>query len=91
VNVTSEGASEDRVTVRYMFIVSRDHAWLHRYLVERFNDDPDIEVILDRRVGERRMQQAAVPTQHERRRRERRRAVPPQDDLRVRSHYIVEL
>jgi len=89
-NMTNEGASEDGVTVRSMFIVSRDHAWLHRYLVERFNGDPDVAVILDRRVGERRMQQAAVPTQHERRRHERRRAVPPHDDLRVRSHYIIE-
>jgi hypothetical protein len=89
--MTNERASENCVTVHYVFIVSRDHAWLHRYLVERFNDDPDVEVILDRRVGDRRMQQSAVPTEHERRNHERRRAIPPQDDLRVRSHYIVEL
>src|SRR2546427_12583452 len=87
----NEGASENCVTVRYVFIVSRDHAWLHRYLVERFNDDPDVEVILDRRAGDRRLQQSAVPTEHERRGGERRRAIPPHDDRPVRTHYLVEL
>jgi len=77
--------------VRYVFIVSRAHAWLYRHLVERFQDDPDVGVILDRRTGERRSTASVVEPVRERRRAERRRAVPTQDDLQVRSHYIVEV
>lgn len=82
-------ASENCITVRYVYVVSRGHPWLYRHLVERFHDDPDVMVILDRRMAERRKE----PARHtpERRRAERRRPVSPDDDLRVRSHYIVEL
>jgi hypothetical protein len=84
-------APENSVIVRYVYIVSREHQWLYQYLVERFNDDPDVDVVLDRRVTERRHRPAESPTHHERRRVERRRVIPPDDNLRVRSHYIVEL
>jgi hypothetical protein len=77
--------------MRHVFIVSRDHPWLYRHLVERFQDDPDVHVILDRRIAERRIAQSTAPQQSERRQKERRRAVPPEDDLRTRSHYIVEM
>ena len=79
------------VTVRDLYIVSREHQWLYRHLVERFEDDPDVEVILDRRVSERRTQPSTPPPDQERRRSERRRPISPDDDLRVRSHYIIEL
>jgi len=87
--------SENCVTVRYKFVVSRDHQWLYRHLLERFQDDPDVDVVLDRRVAERRIERPVErPPEHahrDRRGAERRRAVAPDDDLRVRSHYIVEL
>jgi hypothetical protein len=38
---------------RYLFIVSREHAALHDYLIERFSGDENVQVILDRRVGGR--------------------------------------
>jgi len=59
--------------------------------VERFQDDPDVEVILDRRVAERRTQPSPPPAEQDRRRSERRQPISPDDDLRVRSHYIIEL
>jgi len=77
--------------VRYLYIVSREHRWLYRHLVERFQDDPDVEVILDRRVAERRTQPSPLPAEQDRRRSERRQPISPDDDLRVRSHYIIEL
>ena len=86
-----EGTLENCISMRHVFIVSRDHPWLYRHLVERFQDDPDVHVILDRRLAERRTTPPAAPAPHERRRTQRRRAVPPEDDLRTRSHYIVEV
>jgi hypothetical protein len=77
--------------VRYKFVVSRDHQWLYMHLLERFQDDRDVDVILDRRVTDRRVERLREHMAQERRQGERRRAVAPDDDLRVRSHYIVEL
>jgi hypothetical protein len=90
-NMSCDRTPENCVTVRYLYIVSREHRWLYRHLVERFQDDPDVEVILDRRVGERRTQPSGPAPEQERRRSERRRPISPDDDLRVRSHYIIEL
>ena len=77
--------------MRYKFVVSRDHQWLYMHLLERFQDDSDVDVVLDRRVTDRRVERLKEHTARERRQAERRRAVAPDDDLRVRSHYIVEL
>jgi hypothetical protein len=55
---------------RHLFIVARDKRWLFDHLVERFAEDQDVIVLLDRRVGERRRKQEPHPT--ERRRGERR-------------------
>jgi hypothetical protein len=76
--------------MRHFFIVSREHSWLHAHLRERFQDDPDVGVILDRRVAERR-RTAADATPGDRRKRERRRPLSQDEDLRERSHYIVEV
>ena len=73
---------------RHVFVVSRHHARLYDYLVERFQDDKKVEVILDRRVGERRT--GGSTPGHERRagdRREKRAG----DDLVMRSHVIITL
>lgn len=67
---------------RYLFVVSRQHQELYELLVERFQDDKKVEVLLDRRVatkerageggaGDRRQQQSA------------------EDDLTRRSHLII--
>jgi hypothetical protein len=78
---------------RHVFVVSRHHARLYDYLIERFRDDRKVEVILDRRVGERRAAErrnGGVLSGTERRsgdRRERR----PGDDLVLRSHVIITL
>ena len=85
------GTPENCITVRYLYIVSREHQWLYRHLLERFQDDPDVQVILDRRVAERRIDAPMLTQEAERRRTRRRRAVGPEEDLRIHSHYIVEL
>jgi hypothetical protein len=73
---------------RHVFIVSRHHARLYDYLVERFHDDHKVEVILDRRVGERRAGGLAPGSE---RRSGDRREKRPGDDLMLRSHVIVTL
>ena len=73
---------------RHVFVVSRHHARLYDYLIERFHDDKKVEVVLDRRVGERRY--GGAPSGPDRRvgdRREKR----PGDDLMLRSHVIITL
>ena len=72
---------------RHLFIVSRHHAGLYTYLVERFQDDQNVEIIIDRRVQERR--RGGLAMGHERRAGERRRR--QEDDLNMRSHIIVTL
>lgn len=75
--------------MRHLFIVSRDHPWLYAHLVERFERDTHVMVMLDRRVADRRVEAALV--RQERRLSDRRRPLSPEDDLRARSHFIVEL
>ena len=75
---------------RHLFIVSRRHRRLYEYLVERFHDDQRVEVILDRRRGERRATRVE-PVTEDRRIAERRQRLPPDDDLDARSHIIVTL
>jgi transcription termination factor Rho len=80
--------------MRHVFVLSRDHPWrpwLYDYLLERFKDDGRVEVILDRRLSDRRIVASGMCPGQERRATERRRLISREDDLRVRSHYIVEL
>ena len=79
----------DGIVVRHLFVVSRDHPWLYAHLVERFERDPNVDVIFDRRIADRRMESAAVAA--ERRLRDRRQPVSAEDDLSTRSHFVVEL
>jgi len=78
---------------RHVFVVSRHHARLYDYLIERFQGDRKVEVILDRRVGERRAAErrngGLLPGTDRRSgdRREKR----PGDDLVLRSHVIITL
>ncbi len=87
---------------RHLFIVSREHARLYHDLVERFRDDTNVRVILDRRQGDRRQRQAearpvearsaeaAIPGA-ERRAQDRRGRGEIDEQLRDRSHVIVTL
>ena len=76
---------------RHLFIESRLQSCFNDYLVERFADDPNVSVIRDRRVGERRRFPRGVAPGGERRRGERRRRQHLDAELQTHSHIIVEL
>ena len=60
---------------REVFIVARDRADLYRYLSQTFADAENVEVIWDRRTGERRRLADDAPTNRRRRERRGRHAV----------------
>ena len=74
---------------RTLFIVSREHPDLYAYLRERFASDRGVEVVLDRRVAQRRRHDAAH--QVERRRAERRTRPEVELELQSRSHAILTI
>jgi hypothetical protein len=75
---------------RYLMIVSREHAWLHASLTERFADDPNVHVVVDRRQCDRRCAPAGFAG-GDRRRADRRTNIEPQEELLLRSHTIVRM
>jgi hypothetical protein len=75
---------------RHLFLVSRRDVRLYEYLVERFQDDRNVEVILDRRVAPRRRRTDAYGGP-ERRRSQRRTRSEIDAELQVRSHVILTL
>ncbi len=79
----------DRSMARHLFLVSRHEARLYEYLLERFRDDGNVEVILDRRRGERRGR--SVGQEPERRRSDRRTRREVDLELQLRSHVILTL
>lgn len=74
---------------RNVFVVSRRYPDLYEYLRERFASDTAVEVILDRRVAQRRRTQAAVHS--ERRQSDRRRRPEVEIELETRSHAIITI
>ena len=48
------GSQTEERMARNVFVVSRRHPDLYEYLRERFATDQAVEVILDRRIGQRR-------------------------------------
>ena len=74
---------------RNVFIVSRQHRDLYTYLRERFASDPAVEVILDRRFGQRRQRKTEVGA--ERRRADRRQRPEVEQELQTRSHAIITI
>lgn len=74
---------------RELFIVARDRADLYRYLSQTFADAENVEVIWDRRGGERR--RIADAAGHERRRRERRMRLTVDEDLRTVGYSFLAL
>jgi hypothetical protein len=74
---------------RELFIVARDRADLYRYLSQTFADAENVEVIWDRREGERRrIANGAVP---ERRRGDRRSRLSVDEDLRAVGYAFLAL
>ena len=74
---------------RYLFIVSLRHPALYDHLLARFLNDPNAQVILDRRRGERR--QAEFLVAHDLRRADRRQRTQVSEELRLRSVAVVTL
>jgi len=74
---------------RRLVVVSRQHPDLYVYLRDRFAGEADVEVILDRRLAERRRE--GIPLAFDRRVSGRRMRPEVDLQLRVRSHVIVEL
>jgi len=74
---------------RFLFIVSRGNAKLASYLQNHFSGDATVQVVVDRRYGERRQQSADVAT--DRRRADRRSRPHVDKDLRLTSFAIVTL
>ena len=67
--------------VRYLFIVARKNPDILARVQERLHDDPRIEVIADRRYGERR--HSVAPRSPDRRRGDRRRPTNVWNDLTI--------
>jgi hypothetical protein len=74
---------------RTVFVVSRQHPDLYAYLRERFANDAAVEVILDRRLGQRR--QRAEERDVDRRRADRRARPEVELELQTRSHAIITI
>jgi hypothetical protein len=74
---------------RRLVVVSRQHPDLYVYLRDRFAAEADVEVILDRRLTERRRDR--LPLAFDRRVSGRRQHHDVDLQLRVRSHVIVDL
>jgi hypothetical protein len=75
---------------RYLFIVSRDTAPTAAYLLEHFGEESEVEIIVDRRRGNRRA--GTVPAwTPERRIEERRRRLFLDAELRLAPYVFVAL
>src|SRR5262245_11754561 len=79
----------DKPMARHLFLFSRLEARRYEYLLERFRDDGNVEVILDRRRGERRRR--SERQEPERRRSDRRTRREVDLELQLRSHVILTL
>ena len=77
----------DRAASTQMFIIARRHPELYDYLSTRFADDPNVTVVLDRRLTPRRGR--ALPAAAERRRVDRRSRPEVDEQLRATSLAVV--
>jgi hypothetical protein len=78
---------------RHIYVVGRAHRDLYEFLSKQFEDDGNVKVILDRRLGERRRSNGqTAKSSPERRQRIDRRSRPLVDEeLKLRSHAVVSL
>ena len=74
---------------RELFIVSRDRADLYRYLSQTFADAKNVEVVWDRRAGERRRDPSTATP--DRRRKERRTRPSVEEDLKKVGYAFIAL
>ena len=74
---------------RYLFIVSLRHPALYDHLLTRFLNDPNAQVILDRRRGERRRAEISVAS--DLRRADRRQRPDVGEELRRHSVAVVTI
>jgi len=74
---------------RLLFIVSRERVDLYDALREALSEEPDCEVILDRRSGERRS--GGAPDGRERRARPRRERFPVDTEIRECGWAVVKV
>lgn len=72
---------------RTLVLVSRQHPDLYAFLRDRFSNAPTVDVVLDRRLGQRR--QLVSPVRRDRRLADRRSRPDVDTELRERSHVIV--
>jgi D-serine deaminase-like pyridoxal phosphate-dependent protein len=75
---------------RFLFIVARNNEKLANYLQQHFRGDTTVQVVIDRRYGERR-QATAAAVDTERRRAERRARPHVDRELQLTSYAIVTL
>jgi hypothetical protein len=75
---------------REIFIVARDRPDLYRYLSQTFADAENVQVIWDRRAGERRVANTE-PRRPERRRGERRRRASVEQELRTIGYAFISI
>lgn len=90
--MTSRGSIGYKTTVDHLFIVSRQQPDLYRYLAREFSSESDVEVILDRRFGERRTRTDREAMRYgERRRSDRRTQVDLTSQLNTLGYAFVRL
>jgi hypothetical protein len=75
---------------REIFIVARDRPDLYRYLSQTFADAENVQVIWDRRAGERRVASTGA-RRPERRRAERRRRASVEQELRTVGYAFISI
>jgi hypothetical protein len=76
---------------REIFIVARDRPDLYRYLSQTFADAENVQVIWDRRAGERRAAAAPAIRLPDRRQGERRRRASVEHDLRTAGYAFITI
>jgi hypothetical protein len=83
----SASGRPQRVNARHLFIVSRDQPGLYEFLQQEFSEHSDVDVVLDRRQGERRRSSPARPD--DRRQSDRRAPRGLEAEIQTRGYAIV--
>ena len=77
---------------KYIFVVSRQCPALYDDFAHDFKNDPTVEVVLDRRIGQRRIATIPVPTTpRDRRRGDRRMNPEPGGDVATLGYVLVRV
>jgi|GraSoiStandDraft_34_1057297.scaffolds.fasta_scaffold2162139_1 hypothetical protein len=84
----AEGA---RIRRRLVFIVSRERLDLYESLRKALWNEPDCEVLVDRREGDRRAHPLTIATGDERRARNRRERIPVDNEVRECGWAVVKI